>query len=168
MRYAGTSAFQRFAAATAVAVSLAALAACGSGDNDRERRDAMSVEESAPTLGEYDSGVLVVPDSVQPGEPFDVQVPDGQERSSDYHLYAQSGDDWVLQQLLSVGLNDTPPSAHAWEPNVESAGVGRGGTGPDRLTTLDDTTSGPHLLCTELAEPPTYTLACTELSISAP
>lgn len=150
----------RTTATVVSALLLAAGAAACSGSDDEVNDD------EAPTLGDFETGDLDAPESVHPGEPFDVQTPGGPDRATYYDLYTQSGDDWVLQQILGISRGQSPPVARTWEPNENVPPIGYGGPGPDQITTLDDTTPGNYLVCIELPEERVTT--CTDLSITAP
>lgn len=158
MKNSGTTVLRTITTAT-TAILLAASATACSGSDDE------AYDDEPPTLSDFETGDLDAPESVHPGEPFDVHVP-GQDRETYYDLYTKSGDDWVLHQWLSISIQQNPPSAQAWEPGLDDVGVGLDGPGPDQVTTLDDTTPGDYLLCMQLSAQDVPT--CTDLTITSP
>lgn len=162
MKYTGKSVIHTCAAAVVV---VAVTAACSGSAAEPPTDAEPPATEEAPILGDFDLGGLVAPESVHAGEPFDVQVPDGQDRATYYSLYAQSDSQWQLQQLLFIGQNQDPPAASRWKPDTNVALIGLGGPGPDRIATLEETAPGSHLLCNEFVEQ--RSTVCTELNVSA-
>lgn len=136
-----------FVPASALLVAVTALSAC----QQEEIEPGSTLEE---TLKTFAAGDLEVPESVSPGEAFEVKFPDEPLRETRYGLYRSFRDTWVLDQFLLVAKNpDDTPTAVPWEKGAGGTSDALQGGESDKVALLGATKAGTYLLCQYRIDP---------------